>query len=348
MRGPRSVFSLFWLASAACCTQLLAGSFNFPTGNTSFFADSVVHPEVYASGIGGNLQYRGCIDPASNFFLVMQLPTQRAFETWNALVPTTENIIEDLPEPPAFDFESVLLHELGHALGFAHPVLALGTYSRSRAGADMGFCLNPGADGVQGSSDDIRGDDTNLVWYVKSTNDPFAFNPSISFDIYSREEDEWPGSHNYAANGNRAVAGLLLGSQTTQVIMSAGIAEQERIRELTMDDVAMLGLGELGLDRVISADDYLLELVVSEPPDCDFLVTFEPDLGVNTLAQTQFATEDPILIAGRHYYRDVVQIVFNEDFAWFFNPTLFASGFETGDTSEWDDAIPAFVDPKNE
>jgi len=77
------------------------------------------------------------------------------------------------------------------------------------------------------------------------------------------------------------------------------------------------------------------------------MITFGDDLG-GALATTEFATPDPILISGRHYYRDTTQIVFDQEFPWFFNPTLFASGFETGDTSEWDDAVPAFIDPKDE
>lgn len=229
--------------------------------------DVIAHPSGY-NGTGGTLTVTVGIDPTSVNAADMVISTQNVIRTWNQQVVTTGNISFGLPSND-FDFESVLLHEMGHSLGFGH--VNLGSqpgvsgsntdYSYSSDGADNVFTFGAGVDGVIGSSDDVRGDDANLN-YFNSLNDPFALDASgiIDSTTYSRDLADLPVGHLYAANSSRDVAALL-GYGATEGVMQQGTFFNEIQRSLAASDVAALRYAESGVDELAgTADDYDLEV----------------------------------------------------------------------------------------
>lgn len=130
--------------------------------------DVVAHPIGY-DGTGGVLNVSVGIDPTSVNYADMIISTQNVVNTWNRLESTTGNLSFGLPSN-TFDFESVLLHEVGHSLGLGHVNIgsaggAGSDYSISTQGVNGQFNFNPGADGIIGSSDDVRGDDPSLNYF---------------------------------------------------------------------------------------------------------------------------------------------------------------------------------------
>lgn len=150
--------------------------------------------------------------------------------TFNALVRTTGNVSFGAIGGKA-DFESVLLHEMGHSLGLGHVNLASESglagpgrnFTKSGDGGDNTFNLGIGADGVRGSSDDIRGDDVNLNYFEKATNNPFLLAASgiVDSTTYSMVLGDLPAGHSFSANAGRAV-GALLGFPNTEAVFIAG------------------------------------------------------------------------------------------------------------------------------
>ena len=244
----------------------------------------ITHPEGYF-GNGGVLNVNVCIAPTSQNQTEMAVSTENAIRTWNALIPTTGNIQSS--GSAGLDFESVLLHELGHCIGLGHPNLAsdsnLGSnfqeFTRSGNGDPNFYNLDPGADGIPGSSDDIRGDDTNLHWFRKSNNNPFTIANVIDKTTYSVILSDLPLGHNYAANADRDV-GVLLGFADTEAVMQQGTPTQEAQRTLGHDDVATRRLAMSGLDGIQgTSDDYTLTLNflgVSSSADCDIDIKIDP------------------------------------------------------------------------
>ena len=247
---------------------------------------NITHPEGYR-GDGGELVVNVCIRPTSQDQQDMLVPTENAIRTWNALVPTTNNYQISGSGVVGFDYESVLLHELGHCVGLDHVNLAsesgVGSanqdYSRSGNGANNSFNLNAGTDGVRGSADDIRGDDINLNWFRKSNNDPFTIDSVVDSTTYSISLGDLPAGDNFVANADRDVA-TLLGYGNTEAVMQQGTPTQEAQRTLGHDDVAGIRLAMSGLDEIQgTADDYTLRLNflgVSSSSACDINITIDP------------------------------------------------------------------------
>ncbi|MEO0957880.1 MAG: matrixin family metalloprotease [Pseudomonadota bacterium] len=102
----------------------------------------------------------------SMFAQDMITPTANVVDTWNRKVPTTGNLDSNVVAFNEMDFESVLLHEMGHALGLGHSNLAsesglngrAANFTDSAPGPDGVLNLDDGADNTVGSADDQRGD----------------------------------------------------------------------------------------------------------------------------------------------------------------------------------------------
>ncbi|MCP5245381.1 MAG: hypothetical protein H6937_05280 [Burkholderiales bacterium] len=300
-----------------------AGVFEFV--NDISEVDVITHPIGYV-GRGGELNVTVGISPLSPHAEEMEIPVRNAVNTWNQRVPTTGNIqVNDVLVPRhMFDFESVALHELGHCIGLAHPNLATESgvggsdtnYTSAIRGENNRFDLNPGADGVIGSADDQRGDDINLHWFNKDNN-PFVVTEVVDSTTYSRDLNDLPSVHRFAANGDRSVS-FLLGFQNTEAVMQQGIISGEARRTLAADDVATLRLAMSGLDRLENtSDDYVLNL--------EYLgVTDEADITFNFDNKASFAAcrITGFFLNDRHVAIQEGHISFNTGFQWFFNPQL--------------------------
>jgi hypothetical protein len=260
-RSCLTVAALIYLT--AFVGEAWAGAFTF--SNETDRRDVVTHPKGY-NGSGGNLVVTVCVNPASAHATAMVISTQNAVNTWNGLIATSPNLLSGTSNNiPAgqMDFESTLLHELGHCIGLNHPNLATESgvaiadenYTQSTDGNHNGvnnpadFNLGMGADGVRGSSDDVRGDDFNLHFFRKSNNNPFTIGPLIDRTTYSQDLVDLPVGHTYAANADRSV-GAMLGVPDTEAVMQQGAFADEDQRKLNHDDVASIKYAMTGWDEL--------------------------------------------------------------------------------------------------
>ena len=281
----------------------------------------VTHPIGYA-GSGGVVSVSVGIDPTSTFASDMVVSTQNVIAVFNEAMSTTGNL-QFGPLPSGnIDFESVLLHEMGHSLGLRHCNLATesGTtgndqnYTQSTDGADNVFGLNPGADGIIGSADDIRGDDVNLNYFKIADNNPFTIAGTVDQTTYSNDIADLP-SGNFSVNGDRAVAANT-GFPNSESVMQQGSFNNERQRTLAADDVAGLRYAMAGLDEIAgTADDYTLELnYVGLTASADIVIDFDNTETGFAVSQSSgaFLRTDHVAITGNNIY-------FNDSFNWYFN-----------------------------
>ncbi len=183
LTGTRhQILLLLWLGLP---TQLIAGSFLF-SGEPGR-SNTITHPMGY-TGSGTSLLLRVCIDGTSTAEVASRQGIFNAIETWNESEPSFGNLTTNASEVPPNhrDFESTILHELGHALGLHHPNLgaescpasdpycAHSDFTQSTAGTNTILEFGLGPDGEPGTSDDSRGDDGNLHWFFKDANNPFV------------------------------------------------------------------------------------------------------------------------------------------------------------------------------
>ena len=288
--------------------------------------DIITHPTGY-SGTGGTLSVRVCIAPGTANAAAMEIPVQNNINIYNARQGTTGNLSlggnNNVP-PGAFDFESVALHEIGHCLGMAHVNLASESgvtepdrnYTKSLTGTNAFYDLNPGVDGIRGSSDDIRFDDVNLHWYRKFINNPFTIDSVVDASTYSRDLADLPANHNYVTNAERSVAAIL-GVPNTESVMQQGTSSDEVQRTLVHDDVATLALAASGIDEAAgTGDDYTINVEYGgiSTTNCDINLAFDA-------AQTAFAVckTGGTFIGMDHVSITSADIYFHPGFNWFFN-----------------------------
>lgn len=307
-------------------SQLRAQSFIF-AGEANGL-DIITHPSGY-NGTGGILNVTVGIDPTSINYSDMIVSTRNVLHTWNSQVVTTGNISFGLPSGD-FDFESVLLHEMGHSIGLGHVNIGAQTgvsasdrnYSYSSNGSDNVFNFDAGLDGVIGSSDDVRGDDDNLN-YFNSLNNPFVLDPSgiVDSTTYSRDLANLPTGHLYAANSDRDVAALL-GYANTEGVMQQGQFNNEIQRTLAASDVAGIRYAESGLDEIAgTADDYKLMLSYVT---WDGMSETRPDIVIDFDNSTGFASSQSggAFLTGDHLVITSNTIRINSGFNWYFNTEL--------------------------
>ena len=315
--------ALLLLAAVAQPPTARAGAYMF--AGSANGVGIVTHPNGY-TGAGGTLTVTVCIDPAAADAADMVIPTENVVRTFNARQVSSQNLVtgagNDVP-PTAFDWESLLLHEMGHCVGAAHPHLGsesgLGSpsseYVRSTSGGDAAFDLDDGADNVIGTPDDQRDDDVNLSWFRKNSNHPFAALPAaIDSNNWSRNLADLPAGHSYASGASSEVA-TTLGLPNLEAVMHQVQTNDEAQRELTADDWAVLRYAESGLDETAnSSDDYTLQLdYVGMGTACDIVITsVTTGFGQCTIGGT--------FLNATHVAITTASLRYNENFEWYFNP----------------------------
>jgi len=303
-----------------------AGAYVFASDNNG--VDLITHPMGY-TGTQSNqvVSVRVCINPNSANASAMETSVRNVVATFNALQATTGNLSFDADNnipAGAIDFESTALHEMGHCLGLAHPNAATESgltgddqnYTKATGGADGVFDLDPGADGVIGSSDDLRNDDVNLHWFRIANNNPFTIDAVVDSTTYARDIGMLPSGHLFAANADRSV-GALLGVVDTEAVMQQGTYTDEAQRSLNHDDVATLLYAMSGVDEVAAnADDYSIQLVYQgiTTTDCDISLQFD-----NSMTGFAQCTTGANFIAADHAVITSANIYFNDTANWFFN-----------------------------
>lgn len=328
-----------------CCLsfQVHAGAFVFADQTEP---DIITHPSNY-TGAGGSITVSVCIASDSESIDDILVPLQNTLLVWNELEPVTGNVQpqgqSNLPAGQ-LDFESVLLHEIGHCIGLAHPNLGTewigvgglmaadlpNDFTQSAPGPNDEFDLNDGADGIPGSADDLRTDDVNLHWFRKSNNNPFTIAAVVDASTYSRQLLDLPVGHNYAANANREL-GAELGFPETEAAMGQGILAGEAHRSLNHDDVATARLAMSGLDRTQgTGTDYDYQLHFDGvADDCDITVRVSGN-------SVGFCQVGGVLLSPDHFRVTTATAILGSaaNFNWFFNQEplfdlIFADGFES-------------------
>jgi hypothetical protein len=299
--------------------------------------DAVTHPGRYR-GTGGVLEISVGIDPYSDYFGGLDdidkdnliISTQNVINTWNSLIPTTDNLLfgvdNNIPTG-YYDFESTLLHEMGHALGLGHPNLGVQTgvsgtntnFTQSTKGTDGYFTFGVGSDGIKGSSDDIRGDDLNLNWFRKSNNDPFTIDSVVDSTTYSRDTNDLPIGHNYSTNADRDVAEDIFNLDNTEAVLQQGMLADEAQRTLGHDDVAGIRYAMSGLDELAGTDDdYTISLTYAGlDPFADISIGFNYNTSLAYAVVNSFSIQDT-----HHFSVKGASIYFNAGEDWFFNDNI--------------------------
>ncbi|GEM_PF-6383046 len=321
---PSVLISLAGALFSMTAGNVQAGAYLFADENN---LDIIAHPSGY-TGSASEVTVKVCINPSSANAGAMETPVRNVIATYNALQPTTGNLLfgadNNIPGS-AYDFESVTLHEMGHCLGLAHPNAASESglsggntnYTKATRGSDGVFNLDPGNDGVIGSGDDVRGDDENLHWFRISNNNPFTIADVVDATTYARDLLQLPAGDSFAANADRSV-GALLGATDTEAVMQQGTFNDEAQRTLNHDDVATLRYAMSGVDESdsMTGDNYNIRLVYQgiTSTDCDISLQFDNN-------KTGFAqcTVGGDFVATDHAVITTANIYFNDTANWFFN-----------------------------
>ena len=301
-----------------------AGTYIFASENG---LGNITHPSGY-TGSGGVLDVEVCIDASATDAVAMAIPIHNIVKQINNMSPATPNLFfganNNIPSG-YIDFESLVLHELGHCTGLGHPNIgnqvgvseADQNYTMSGDGADDTFAFNAGIDTVIGSSDDQRDDDQNLHWFSKGVNDPFLDVATPQASNYTQNLADLPVGHDFPANAGRDV-GALLGFADTEAVMQQGQFYDEDQRALQADDVATYRMGMTGLDETASTpDDYTINMVYGgikvDTSSCDIVIQSSTSgFGRCSIGGTY--------LNATHLRITSATFTYNSDFTWFFNP----------------------------
>lgn len=319
--------------------------------------DRVMHPAK--TELGGSVTLNVCLDPA-------QLPTvtgdpqtdspdqaiRNALARFNAMQPVTGNVLGAAGQGVtggSFDFESVMMHELGHCVGLDHNVIGpseaacsiTSTCSTSTSifatmsneGNNGNFDVLAGVDGMRASRDDLRGDDANRHWFRKNINNPFETPPAtVDRQTYSVATGSFlPIGHTYAeasthhspcSNPSSSTSSLPGRVANTQNATFPVLCGNNVIRQLAPDDVATLRIARAGRDGTQgNADDYTLNLQYAgrTSTGCDLIVRFEEGVGFGLCNLAFSSLGDNATILSFSQNSGSGRLRFEKSVNWFFN-----------------------------
>ena len=214
------------VAGLSCAPALHAGA--FLRGNTGA-ADRITHAKGYpavSNPVGANYVVTVCLDPVTTPVQAEQ-SVRNAVAEFNRLQGSGNNVVTGNSQA---DFESMLMHELGHCMGLDHNTLGpseLATvgacdfdpmtappdcFASSQIFSTIAlpdptppivngdaYNTDDGIDNVRGSRDDVRSDDVNRHWFRVGVNDPFAALPAtVDQATYSISPASLPVGHLFA------------------------------------------------------------------------------------------------------------------------------------------------------
>ena len=323
-------------------------------------AGRVMHPSNY-NGAGGEVVVNVCLDPA--------LPpvagnatqaTANAVAEFNRFEGALGNVVNALSVGAAgVDYQSILMHEMGHCLGLDHNVLGPSEVGCSLGGTCPGSpslfftnalegtngVINPddGADNQRGTGDDLRGDDVSRHWHRNNANNPFETPAVVDRTTHSQGGalgggDTFPEavtsfspciqgpvtSNTSAANGQ----------PPTSDVMFPVLCTNNVVRDLSPNDRNTFRIARAGLDGVAgNADDYTVRLNFqgTNLTGCNVRIRFPSGGGFFCgVSFNVLGNGDLRIIDGT--------INLQRETGWFFNqvdttgtapqPCLFRSGFE--------------------
>ncbi len=259
-----------------------SGSFWFDGQN--LIPNTILHPVGYTGNESNQIVVITIgIRPGSQYANEMRLALLRALGTWTDLGPTAGNLDfdSDLPSGQT-DFESIVLHEIGHVLGLDHPnlvdVYGPGSprrdFAYSGRGLDSTFATvigtNDGTDDIAGSHDDERGDDEGFLWFRRLNNNPFTLDQTeIDEDSYSMSlldlptvpiddtylDDPVTGNISTDFRGTRSVAVGDVNGDNRPDVIAADLLQGVR---LYLNDATSVPFGNstVGINIISSTDDF--------------------------------------------------------------------------------------------
>jgi hypothetical protein len=325
----------------------------------------VTHPETY-DGTGGEIVLNVCLDPA----LPPQFgdPTQATANSvaeFNRFQGRLGNVVNALSVGAAgTDYESILLHEMGHCLGLDHNVLgpselqcALATgsnpgtcpatpglfYTNSFAGPNAVRQASPGNDNQRATGDDLRGDDINRHWHAIGANNPFEALGLVDRLTHSQTASLGDGEsfaeavtsfspcNQIPAFSNTSGAN---GQPPTSDVVFPVHCINNVVRDLSPNDQTTFRIARAGLDGIAgTSDDYTTRLVFTgtQTDACHIRIAFPSGGGFSCQG---------LLVPFPNGDQRITQttISLQKETGWFFNqtdttadipvPCVFRSGFE--------------------
>lgn len=298
---------------ARTCSRLMLASavalaFVAPAHAGKFLTETngrVTHPFGY-TGTGGDRIIDVCLDPTA--MPIAGDPTQateNVLAEFNRLQGSIGNVVNaagaGVPGG-SLDYESFLMHELGHCMGLDHHVMGpsevsctVGStcvnnphlfFSNTDRGGNNVYDADDGADNARGTSDDARGDDTNMVYFRIGSNNPFVDAPIADRTTYT-QSPTYPGADTapeMVSNFSPCVqgtatsnTGLANGQPATTDIMVPILCTANVVRDLSPNDRTMFRIARAGRDGTVgTSDDYTttLNFLGTDQTGCDIQVRF--------------------------------------------------------------------------